>query len=154
MGSSGWYIIPIPAILYNRMLARRLSPTCVLDSDGGRWEQRGSSLVTTCRLQAGDKAVTRSRPTPDQISFVEHLVGTKLPSSYIALLMFSTGGHLEGDSAPLGGQGRAEPAHSSSSYRMGGARRHGRLAQRAAVGQTTSTATIGTGQCPSSISNK
>ncbi len=31
-------------------------------------------------------------PTPEQIAFVENLVGAKLPSSYVALLMFSNGG--------------------------------------------------------------
>ncbi len=34
-------------------------------------------------------------PTPDQIALVESLIGTRLPSSYIELLMFSNGGWPE-----------------------------------------------------------
>jgi hypothetical protein len=36
-------------------------------------------------------------PTLDQIAFVENLIGAKLPSSYIAFLMFSNGGYPELD---------------------------------------------------------
>jgi hypothetical protein len=37
----------------------------------------------------------RPPPTPGQIAFVEDLIGTKLPSSYVALLMFCNGGWPE-----------------------------------------------------------
>lgn len=48
-------------------------------------------------INEGGKPVARPRPTPDQISFVEKLISAELPSSYIALLMFSNGGHPELD---------------------------------------------------------
>jgi hypothetical protein len=48
-------------------------------------------------INEGGKPVTRPQPTPAQIAYVEKLVGAKLPPSYIALLMFSNGGHPELD---------------------------------------------------------
>jgi hypothetical protein len=43
------------------------------------------------------KPVTRRPPTPDQISFIEELVGTRIPQSYIEFLKFSNGGCAELD---------------------------------------------------------
>lgn len=48
-------------------------------------------------INKGGRPVTRPQPTPDQISFVENLIGATLPCSYIALLMFSNGGHPQVD---------------------------------------------------------
>jgi hypothetical protein len=68
----------------------------------GRFEMRD---LNELNINEGGKPVTRPRPTPDQISFVEDLVGTKLPPSYIAFLMFSNGGHPELDTFRFEAQG-------------------------------------------------
>jgi hypothetical protein len=48
-------------------------------------------------INKGGRPVTRPRPTPGQLAYVEHLVGAKFPPSYVALLRFSNGGHPEVD---------------------------------------------------------
>lgn len=48
-------------------------------------------------INEGGKPVTRPQPTSDQISFVESLIGVKLPASYTEFLTFSNGGHPELD---------------------------------------------------------
>lgn len=53
--------------------------------------------LSELNMNEGGKPVTRPQPTPDQISFVENLVGAKLPSSYVAFLTFSNGGCPELD---------------------------------------------------------
>ena len=53
--------------------------------------------LSELNINEGGSPVTRPRPAPSQIAFVEDLVGAELPSSYIALLMFSNGGCPELD---------------------------------------------------------
>jgi hypothetical protein len=48
-------------------------------------------------INEGGRPVTRPQPTPEQLAFVENLVGAKLPRSYVAFLMFSNGGGPEVD---------------------------------------------------------
>lgn len=56
-------------------------------------------------INEGGKPVTRPQPTPSQIAFIENLVGAKLPSSYIAFLMFSNGGCPELDTFYIEAEG-------------------------------------------------
>jgi hypothetical protein len=54
------------------------------------------------KLNEGGEPVHRPKPTPDQIAFVENLVGARLPRSYIDFLLFSNGGHPELDTFSVG----------------------------------------------------
>lgn len=53
-------------------------------------------------INEGGRPVRRPRPTRDQLSMVERFVGAKLPAAYIALLLYSNGGHPEIDTFIVG----------------------------------------------------
>jgi hypothetical protein len=62
--------------------------------------------LSELNINEGGRPVSRPPPTPEDISRIEELVGAKLPSEYVAFLIFSNGGHPELDVIAVNGAPR------------------------------------------------